>query len=95
MTVSSFAPVASAFLAAGAVSANVTIPTGGTIAAVTNTGEMVVYGTIGTAGTLAATFGAGMAFLPGETTYLTIGTATTLAAVAAYQAVGLSITVGN
>ena len=95
MAVASFAPVASAFLTAGAVSSNVTIPTGGSILAVTNTGEMLAYATIGTASTLAATFGAGLAIAPGETSFLTPGANTTLAAVAAYQAIGLSLTAGN
>lgn len=95
MTVASFAPAASAFLNVGSASSNVAIPAGGSILAVTNTGEWMASVEIGTASTLAATFGGGLAVLPGETQYLTIGTSTTLAAVAAYAAVGLNLVAGN
>lgn len=50
---------------------------------------------IGTSASLDATFGGGLAVLPGETQYLTIGSNTTLAAVVAYAAVGLNLVSGN
>lgn len=94
-TVPSFAPATSAFLSAGPTSAAVAIPSGGSILAVTNVGDMQASVAIDTVSTLAVAFNAGFPVLPGQTEFLTIGTNTTLAAVTALRWVGLNLTSGN
>jgi hypothetical protein len=92
---SSFAPANSTFLAVSPTSANVAIPSGGTILAVTNLGIYPAFVAIGTAGTLAATAPNHMPILPDTQVFLTIGADTTLAAVTLQQLTGLNLTSGN
>jgi hypothetical protein len=94
MTIASLAPVAGATLAASAISTNGTIPTGGTIAVVTNYGAALAFVTLGTSAALAATL-TGLPILPGTQAVLTIGSNTTIAAVTLAGVTGLNVTVGN
>lgn len=94
MTIPSLAPVAGATLAASTTSANGTIPTGGTIAVVTNYGAALAFVTLGTSAALAAT-PAGLPILPSGQAALTIGSNTTIAAVTLAGVTALNVTVGN
>jgi hypothetical protein len=94
MTINSFAPAAGTLLPISATSSNVAIPSGGTIAVVTNIGSGIAFVDIGTSGSLAATT-AGLPVLPGGQAALTIGANTTLAAVTLAGLSQLNITVGN
>lgn len=93
-TVASFAPGSGTLLPTTTLSANVTIPSGGTIAAVTNLGNALAFIDIGTTSTLVAT-NTGFPILIGEQEFITIGTATTLAAVSLAGVTQLSVVVGN
>lgn len=97
MAIASFNPTASAFLNAGTVSANTTIPTAGTptIAMVTNLGQYPAFVAIGISSSLTAIAPNDMPVMPGQQVPLTIGTNTTLAAVTLQQSAGLNITVGT
>lgn len=94
MTINSFAPVAGTLVPISALSTNIAIPTGGSIAVVTNIGSGMAFVEIGTSGTLAATT-AGLPILPGDQAALTIGTNTTLAAVTLTGLSQLNVTIGN
>lgn len=93
MTVaSSFAPTASAFLAATPTPATIVLPTTGTptVALVTNIGQLLVF--VALAATVAPP--AGVVLMPGASIMLTIGGATNIAAATLSGASGISITVG-
>jgi hypothetical protein len=97
MAIASFNPTGSAFLNAGTVSSNVTIPTTGapTIAMVTNLGSWPAFVAIGTDATLTAVADLGLPVMPGAQVPVTIGANTTLAAVTLAQTTGLNVTVGT
>lgn len=95
MTIASFAPANTSFLSASATSENIAIPSGGTVAVVTNLGQGPAFLALGTSSSLSVTVQGGLPVLPGQQTALTIGANTTLAAVTLNGLAGLVITSGS